>query len=163
MWNSVLPEFLSSSSKQGPLAPGSRDDFIFNSLQGLKPESLCPPARCPPVPAATWRALFVQVGAVCCLLLWSPHSPLRQSGRQTWGGEGKSLENTCDPQEPQEWEKLPAWSGGQEGSKASWKRLPGVHEAGQPGTVTPPVGAVIPEPRHIEAGQRREEGLICDT
>lgn len=56
-------------------------------LRGRKPESLCPPARRPPVPAATSRAVFVQVGTGRCLLLQPPPQPSEAASQANMGSE----------------------------------------------------------------------------
>lgn len=105
--------------------------------RGLKPESLCPPARRLPVPAPTSRALFVQAGTAYAACRYGLHrSPLSsQTNTRSKQGRGPG-KHMLHPREPRGAVGRPG-----RGSEAGAASVGGVA-----------CWALIPEPRHAEAG-----------
>lgn len=80
--------------------------------RGLKPESLCPPARRLPVPAPTSRALFVQAGTAYAACRYGLHrSPLSSQSDKHEVRTGAGARKTHATPERAERSGRKAWAG----------------------------------------------------
>ena len=100
--------------------------------RGLKPESLCPPARRPPVPAATSRALFVQAALDQLPVAMASTAALRGRQSDKHGvGTGRAGKTHATPGENPGERKMPSTQA---------EGLGGALRLGQPGTEGLPAG-----------------------